>query len=96
MTDTTTKKRFALGRVFITPGAKSSFDETQESPLDFIYRHVQGDWGDISPEDAKENEFSVQKGFRIMSSYKLNNGVRIWIITEADRSYTTILLPSEY
>lgn len=59
-------------------------------------RHQSGDWGDLSAEDIKENEFSVKEGFRLLSAYKLETGVKVWVITEADRSVTTILLPSEY
>ena len=60
-----------------------------------LTRHVTGDWGDLGEEDKKENELSVKKGFRILSAYTLKNGERAWIITEADRSVTTILLPSD-
>jgi hypothetical protein len=54
-----------------------------------------GDWGDVPPEDAAENRLSIEQGFRVMSSYDVG-GQRVWIITEADRSSTTLLLPSEY
>ena len=59
-------------------------------------RHASGDWGDLSGEDKQENDFSIKHGFRILSSYKLDTGVAIWIVTEADRSATTLLLPEEY
>ena len=55
-----------------------------------------GDWGDVPDEDKEENNLSVYKGFRILSSYRLQTGVKVWVITEADRSATTFLLPSEY
>jgi hypothetical protein len=57
---------------------------------------VAGDWGDLSDDDRKENEFSLVHGFRLLSSYRLRNGVKLWVITEADRSSTTLLLPEEY
>jgi hypothetical protein len=60
-----------------------------------LERHRSGDWGDVPPEDARENEFSLRHGFRIVSSYRVA-GERLWIITERDRSVTTLLLPSEY
>jgi hypothetical protein len=62
----------------------------------FLSRHLLGDWGDLGEEDKKENEFSVLNNFRILSAYTLTTSVKIWIITEADRSATTILLPEEY
>jgi hypothetical protein len=71
-------------------------DESGESPGIFIKRHVTGDWGEVDDHDQQENEFSVEHGFRLLSSYPVSNGAKIWIITEADRSSTTLLLPSEY
>jgi len=88
--------RFALGQLVATPGALESFQESGQSPLEFIARHVTGDWGDLEEEDRQENEFSVANGFRLLSAYTLSTGQRVWIITEADRSVTTMLLPSEY
>jgi hypothetical protein len=61
-----------------------------------VERHAAGDWGDVPPEDARENEHALRRGFRVMSSYPLSGGVRVWVITEADRSSTCILLPAEY
>lgn len=61
-----------------------------------IRRHARGDWGDISQEDKTENEFSVDKYLRIMSSYSSDDGTKIWLITEADRKHTTVLFPDEY
>jgi len=89
--------RFPLGCVVATPGALALLEEANVSHSSLLFRHVSGDWGDVPPEDAKENEFSVEHGFRILSSYQVGeNGVRCWIITEADRSSTCLLLPSEY
>jgi hypothetical protein len=63
--------------------------------LALLSRHVRGDWGDLDEQDKKENEFSVEKGFRILSTYGTGM-TKLWIITEADRSVTTLLLPDEY
>ena len=92
----TTVAKFQLGRVVATPGALNAFRQTGESAGIFLSRHVTGDWVDMPPEDAAENELSVQQGFRILSAYRLADATRIWIITEADRSSTCILLPEEY
>jgi hypothetical protein len=88
--------RFPLGRVGATPGALRALERAEQLPAEFLDRHVNGDWGDVPEEDKQENEFSVEHGFRILSAYTTSAGEKIWIITEADRSYTTILLPSEY
>jgi hypothetical protein len=90
------KARFQLGRLVSTQGALSSLEQAGQSPLDFIRRHLSGDWGDLSEEDKRENEFSVDKELRIFSAYHTAKGEKIWVITEADRSTTTILRPSEY
>lgn len=87
---------FPIGRIFLTPGANEALSESSEEPFEFLQRHQQGDWGIVCKEDAEENNFSVKKGFRILSAYLTNNKEKIWLITEADRSSTTILLPSEY
>lgn len=90
------RPRFALGQLVATPGALESLQKAGQSPLELIARHVTGDWGDLGEEDKQENEFSVEKGYRILSAYRLESGEKVWVITEADRSATTILLPSEY
>jgi hypothetical protein len=92
-TDTTT---INLGVVVATPGAVAALEEACESALGFLMRHASRDWGEIPPEDWEENEFSIKNELRILSAYSLRNGTKIWIITEADRSLTTILLPEEY
>lgn len=79
-----------------TPGALAAFVESGEEPTPYLRRHNGGDWGELDEHDRRENETSVQHGFRILSAYKLRTGVTVWIITEADRSSTTILLPEEY
>ena len=88
---------FVLGRVVATPGALSLLAATSTDPAGLLKRHRSGDWGDVPPEDARENEQSVLNGWRVWSSYPLgNDGERVWIITEADRSSTCILLPKDY
>ncbi|MCA1729216.1 MAG: hypothetical protein LC751_07350 [Actinobacteria bacterium] len=87
---------FPLGRLVATPGAMELFRSTGEDLLPaLLERHRSGDWGDVPEEDAQENEFSLRYGFRIVSSYRVAEE-RLWIITEANRSATTLLLPSEY
>jgi len=62
----------------------------------YLVRHIAGDWGDVDEHDYRENELSLIQGFRLLSAYTLKTGTKIWIITEADRSATTVLLPEEY
>ena len=88
--------RFELGRVVATPGALRALERAEQLPTEFLDRHANGDWGDVPDEDKQENEFSIEHGLRIISAYTTRLGEKIWVITEADRSYTTILLPSEY
>lgn len=88
--------RFSLGQIVATPGALRALDASGEAPFDFLYRHVSGDWGELDEHDRKENELSVREGFRLLSAYRLKTGEKLWIITEADRSVTTLLLPEEY
>jgi hypothetical protein len=88
---------FPLGSIVATPGALALLTDAGVNPAELLQRHRRGDWGDVPLEDARENELSVGKGFRILSSYRVGNkGARIWIITEADRSSTCLLLPEEY
>ena len=88
--------KFPLGDVVATAGAVAAFAATGQRPVDFLKRHVQGDWGELDAEDRAENEFSLISGFRLLSRYTLSDGTIIYIITEADRSVTTFLLPQEY
>ena len=88
--------RFPLGQTLATPGALAALSQAEQTPDEFLARHQAGDWGELCEEDVAENELSLEKGFRLLSAYRLNNGTRIWIITERDRSATTILLPEEY
>jgi hypothetical protein len=88
--------KFPLGHLVATPGALDAISEARESFWPYVIRHSEGDWGDVGAEDRSENELSLREGFRILSAYVLSSGVRIWVITEADRSATTILLPEDY
>jgi hypothetical protein len=91
------KPLFTLGQVVATPGALAAFEKAGQQPGDFLARYVSGDWGDIDAHDRRENQLSLEQGFRLMSVYTLSiTGVKIWVITEADRSSTRILLPEEY
>ena len=92
----TVAPRFELGQTVITPGAEEALETAGQTANDFLRRHVTGDWGELSDGDVKENELSLEQGFRLLSRYQTTKGERLWIITEADRSATTILLPLEY
>ena len=85
--------KFPLGQIVITPNAlgKLASDEI----LNALDRHVQGDWGDLDKDDKAENDIALEKGFRILSAYQ-SNGIKFWIITEASRAVTTVLLPEDY
>ncbi len=98
--------KFQLGQIVATPDVLEAFRTLGQSPQEFLWRHVAGDWGDVDEHDRKENELSLrkskawrrpmtQKPFRIRSAYTLKDGTKIWIITEADRSVTTLLLQRE-
>lgn len=87
---------FSLGRTVITPGAIEALEDSGQSAFEFLNRHQKGDWGEVDAHDRRENELSVKAGFRILSAYRTTNGRKVWAITEADRSSTTLLLPSEY
>ena len=87
---------FELGKVVGTPAALSLLEENGQTPLDFLDRHVEGDWGEVDREDDLEDFRAVKFGDRIVSCYRVNGDGKIWVITEADRSLTTLLLPEEY
>ncbi|CAG9184114.1 Type I restriction endonuclease subunit M [Cupriavidus respiraculi] len=88
--------RFGLGLLCITTGAWQALNAGGEDPLVYLARHVTGDWGDLCEEDRRANESAVSKGGRLHSAYRIGDGPRLWVITEADRSITTLLLPTEY
>jgi hypothetical protein len=95
--DNTTRSRapkFEPGQVYSTPGAIAQL-HPEDMHIAFC-RHLAGDWGDVCPEDQAENERALREGGRLFSAYIDRSGTKFWIITEADRSATTILLPSEY
>ncbi len=87
----------SLGLIVSTPGALSALGKEGISAGNLLERHSAGDWGDLTDDDKRENDLSVTEGFRILSAYTLpRSGMKLWIITEADRSVTTLLLPDEY
>lgn len=86
--------KFELGQTVATPGALAAIHP--EDLFACLIRHAAGDWGDLDEEDKAENELSLREGFRLLSAYTDRNGTKFWIITEADRTVTTTLLPSEY
>jgi hypothetical protein len=88
--------RFALGETYMTPGAEEALMIAGQTGIEFLRRHMSNDWGELSDEDERENELSLKEGFRLLSAYRTAKGQKLWIITEADRSATTILLPDEY
>jgi hypothetical protein len=87
---------FPPGRLVATPGALALLERVNKSPLEFLSRHLRGDWGDLCQEDKTENELSLKYGLRLVSSYPITDTEKLWVITEADRSVTTLLLPEEY
>lgn len=87
---------FPLGDLVATPGALKAFEGNDVIPMLLISRHMRGDWGDVPPDDAAANNDALRIGARLLSTYTLPDRTRIWIITEADRSATTLLLPEEY
>jgi hypothetical protein len=87
--------RFALGQVVATPAVLEHLERHGVNASEYLNRHVRGDWGEVPQDDAAENEFAVTRRLRLLSSYTIA-GERVWIITEADRSSTCLLYPSEY
>jgi hypothetical protein len=86
---------FDLGQLVATPGALDTMERYGINPLALLARHLTGDWGDLSAADKRENDFSVTRHLRILSAYGQGDE-KLWVITEADRSVTTILRPDEY
>jgi hypothetical protein len=84
-----------LGRVLATPGALKLLVEAGGHPFEYLARHASGDWGELCAFDRRQNEVALRQGYRVLSSYPVGEG-KIWIVTEADRAVTTILLPEEY
>ena len=86
---------FKLGQVVATPGALQFCEANKINPLLLLGRHIAGDWGDLDSADVAANVHAVQHDLRILSAYKFAVG-KVWVITEADRSSTCMLLPDEY
>jgi hypothetical protein len=86
--------RFRLGRIVSTPNALAQL--TQADILRAIGRHQAGDWGDVSESDRQENELALKQGRRLLSVYHAANGLKFWLITEANRAATTVLMPADY
>lgn len=87
-------EKFSLGRTLITANAEASVDA--ESVQSALRRHADGDWGDLCQEDLEANQFALDEGLRLLSAYQDRNGTKFWIITEADRSATTVLRAEDY
>lgn len=90
------RPKFSPGQIVATPGALAAMEEHQCSPLTLLARHLSGDWGAVPIEDAQLNDQALQSDGRVLSSYPLGGNTRIWVVTEWDRSVTTLLLPEEY
>jgi hypothetical protein len=91
-----TKCNFPLGRIVATPGALETISDAGQLPDFFLEKHCQGNWGDICNEDKQMNEEALISGGRLFSAYITNENEKIWVITESDRSSTTLLKPDEY
>ena len=92
----TAPKLFDTGRIYGTPGALKALSEARVDDMALLARHVTGDWSEMDKSDQRANQQAVKDGDRILSAYTLPTGTAIWVITEADRSSTTMLLPDEY
>lgn len=88
--------KFELGVVVATPGSLAAMRDAGQSPAEFLRRHAATDWGDLDGHDLKQNAVALREGGRLVSSYTTRKGETLWVITEADRSSTCVLLPSEY
>jgi hypothetical protein len=90
------KMKFPLGQVVATPGALEALAESRQTAAFFLDKHAQGDWGEVCDGDKQLNDEALVNGGRILSAYRTLRGTKLWIITEADRSSTCLLLPEEY
>jgi hypothetical protein len=88
--------KFSLGLVVATPGVVTALAEAQHLPAEFLLRHKHGDWGELDPEDRKTNDYALRHEQRLLSAYHTRLDAKLWVITEWDRSVTTLLLPDEY
>ena len=99
MTITVAKGKFPLGQMVMTAGVNDKVADDAEFSkfvIESIGRHARGDWGNLDEHDCKENEFALDKRLRLFSAYEQEGQPKIWVITEADRSVTTVLFPEEY
>ena len=88
---------FALGSIVATPNALEHLEKAGNTPAEYLSRHARGDWGEeLCAEDRRTNDAALKNGSRLLSAYKLKTGEKVWIITEADRSATTVLMPEDY
>ena len=87
---------FAIGALCSTPGALAALEQANVAGVILLMWHATGDWGEMDEDDRRANELAVAEGSRVFSSYTLATGAKVWVITEADRSSTTLLLPEEY
>lgn len=87
--------RFRVGWIAITPGAHLALLESREDPRAFVFRHIQGDWGDLGPDGWADNEYALRHGEQLFSIYHTRHGRKLWVVTEGNRYATTILLPPE-
>jgi hypothetical protein len=87
---------FPLGEVRATPAAMRALADAAANPVHYLARHATGDWGEVRAEDRAANDHALRTGGRLLSEYRLRTGVRLWVLTEADRSASTLLLPSDY
>ena len=94
--ESTRHEKFSLGRIVATPAALEALQRAGQSPVDCLVRHVRGDWGEVCEEDRQENELALRHSFRLLSVSTTQAGEKVWVISEADRSATTLLLPSDY
>ncbi len=88
--------KFTPGVVVATPGALTALTDAGQNAMHFLARHLRGDWGEVDAADGQANDHALRHHGRLLSAYTLKTGERLWIITEWDRSATTLLLPSEY
>jgi hypothetical protein len=88
--------RFTVGWLILTPGALVALLEAEEDPRTLVNRHLSGDWGDCGPDEWAANEYALPQGERLFSVYRTRRGRTLWVLTEASRYSTTILLPQEY
>jgi hypothetical protein len=88
--------RFPPGQIVMTAGVDDLVQQGRLNPSVYLHRHLSGDWGDLDAEDKRLNDAALEQGDRLLSSYQVTPDLKVWIITEWDRSVTTVLLPHEY